>query len=259
MADYDAIIVGAGHNGLVCATKLARAGWNVRVLEGNAEIGGGICSGAATVPGFWHDRYATNFGQFVASPAYQELKSEYEELNVAIIRSEKPYASVHGSRATIYTDPERTLAEFAAIGASEAKGWQKLKRLYQRTAQNFLALYSVEMPSAAMWLQIGRLAAAGIGDALRLARLMRRSSRDFAADFFKSQEARGLVEAWGAHLDFGPDVAGGAVFAFVSSVSNSLHGMPIVKGGAGRINEALQTLIERAGGRVVTRAEARGC
>ena len=210
-------------------------------------IGGGIRSGAVTVPGFWHDRYATNFGQFVASPAYQELKSEYDSTWRHIIRSEKPYASVHGNRALrIYTDPERTLAEFAAIGASEAKGWQKLKRLYQRTAQNFLALYSFEMPSAAMWFQIGRMVAAGIGDALRMARLSgNRAATSPRA--FSSRMRRGVFSSWGAHLDFGPDVAGGAVFAFVSSVSNPLQGMPIVKGGAGRITEALRILIERAG------------
>ena len=71
MADCDAIVIGSGHNGLVCAEKLTRAGWKVIVLEGAPEIGGGIRSGAVTAPGFWHDRYATNVGQFIASPAYQ--------------------------------------------------------------------------------------------------------------------------------------------------------------------------------------------
>ena len=256
MADWDAIIIGSGHNGLICAALLTRAGWRVLVLEGEAEIGGGIRSGAVTVPGFWHDRYATNVGQFVASPAYQEMKADFDELGLQIISSSKPYASLHGRRALrVYTDPERTSAEFAAFGADEAAGWQRLRAFYRRTAPMFLSLYSVEMPSAAMWRQLGRIATAGLGDALRLARLMRQSSRDFAADFFQSYEARGLLASWGYHLDFGPDVPGGAVFAFVAAVSNHIHGMPIVKGGAGRINDALRALIERGGGRILTDTE----
>ena len=62
----------------------------------------------------------------------------------------------------------------------------------------------------------------------------------------QSPEARGLLESWGYHLDFGPDVPGGAVFAFLAALSAHVHGMPITEGGAGRITSALRTMIERA-------------
>jgi phytoene dehydrogenase-like protein len=256
MADYDAIIVGAGHNGLVCALYLARAGWRVIVLEAAAEIGGGLRSGAVTRPGFCHDRYATNVGLFAASPVYRELKADFDKLGVRLLRCDKSYASVHGRRALrVYTDHERTQAEFGAIRAGDAEGWRRLTDFYKRTTPHFLPLFFTELPSVAMWGQISRIVAAGLGDAMRLAKLAGQTSRGFAADFMQSPEARGLLESWGYHLDFGPDVPGGAVFAFVAALSAHVHGMPIAEGGAGRITAALRTMIEQAGGRIVTGAE----
>src|SRR5277367_2222188 len=116
MADYDAVIVGSGHNGLVCALYLMRAGWRVLVLEGNDEIGGGLRSGEVTRPGFCHDRYATNVGLFAASPVYRELKADFDDFGLWLLRSDKPYAAVYRRSALrVYTDSERTEAEFAAI------------------------------------------------------------------------------------------------------------------------------------------------
>src|SRR5688572_3984736 len=121
MADFDAIVIGSGHNGLICALYLARAGWRVLVLERADEIGGGLRSGALTLPGFCHDRYATNLGVFAASPAYRELKADFDALGVRLLRSERTYASVHGNRALrVYTDAERTAREFGAIVPRDA-------------------------------------------------------------------------------------------------------------------------------------------
>jgi phytoene dehydrogenase-like protein len=62
--DADAIVVGAGVNGLGCATLLARAGWRVTVLERADEPGGAIRTAEVTLPGFRHDLYATNLNLF---------------------------------------------------------------------------------------------------------------------------------------------------------------------------------------------------
>ncbi|NJL94044.1 MAG: FAD-dependent oxidoreductase [Anaerolineae bacterium] len=87
--NYDAIVVGGGHNGLVSALYLARDGWNVLVLERNAELGGAIRSGEATLPGFVHDLYSMNQNLFLASPVYQDLKDELSEEGLRFVRSEK--------------------------------------------------------------------------------------------------------------------------------------------------------------------------
>lgn len=73
---YDALIVGAGHNGLVAAVYLARAGWKTLALEKNERSGGAVMSGEITWPGFVHDLYSTNQNLFLASPVYRELKPD---------------------------------------------------------------------------------------------------------------------------------------------------------------------------------------
>jgi phytoene dehydrogenase-like protein len=256
MGDYDAIIIGAGHNGLICALNLARHGWRVLVLERGKEVGGGLRSAQLTAPGFHHDRYATNLGFFAGSPIYRELKAEFDALGVRLLRSERTYASIHGNRAIrVYTDVDRTLQDIDAIQTSEREGWRRLVEFYRRVAPKFLPLFYVECPSREMWQHVLRLAVGSPGDALRLASSVRQSSAGFASSFFQTPEMKGVLEAWGYHLDFGPHVAGGGIFAFVAAMSAHLNGMPIVEGGAGRISEALRTLIERAGGVVHTNAE----
>jgi phytoene dehydrogenase-like protein len=257
MADYDAIIIGAGHNGLVCAAYMARAGWRVLVVEQADEIGGGLRSGEVTLPGFHHDRYATNIGLFAGSPIYAELRSELEAHGVRLLRSERPYASLHGPKVVrVFTDLDRTLECVRAINGADAEGWHRLVDFYRRVAPLLQPLFFTEMPSLALMRCVAKLVSeCGVRDTARLARLIRQSSCDFAESFVRSPEMTGVIEAWGYHLDFAPYVKGGALFAFVSAMSGQVYGMPLVQGGAGRISTALGEIIKAAKGRVVTGTE----
>ncbi len=80
------------------------------------------------------------------------------------------------------------------------------------------------------------------------------SSRQFVNRRFESLDVKSLFTPWAFHLDYGPDVVGGAVFSFIPAMSAHLRGIRVVRGGASRLTNAFRTLLERRGGLVRTRA-----
>src|SRR4030067_1049908 len=75
-ASYDAVIIGAGHNGLTLAAYLARAGLSVGVFERRHEDGGGANTEEATVPGFWHNLHAQYMEFIDYMPFYHDFGLE---------------------------------------------------------------------------------------------------------------------------------------------------------------------------------------
>src|ERR1044072_2783444 len=108
----DAVVIGAGHNGLVSAAILADAGWDVVVLEAQEEPGGAVKS-AELFPGYVSDLYSAFYPLSVASPALRELNLEDHGLRW----SHAPAVVGHPSSAAdddaplLYRDIDRTAAE----------------------------------------------------------------------------------------------------------------------------------------------------
>ena len=79
MAEYDAVVVGSGVNGLACAALLGKAGWRVCVLERNDWLGGAIRTAEITRPGFRHDVFSAWHPLWVGGAAHAELGAELAE------------------------------------------------------------------------------------------------------------------------------------------------------------------------------------
>jgi phytoene dehydrogenase-like protein len=253
MADYDCIVIGSGHNGLICALYLARAGWRVLVLEQQSSIGGAAQTSELTLPGFKHDLYATNFTSFLASPAYADFGSSFSALGVRFIAAEHCYASAYAdSVARVYRDPDATEAEIARHTLRDLDGWRDVVRLFTTSASRFLPLHFTRLGSRQMMGHVARIATGPIGDTIDLARILIASSRQFVDRYFASEAVKGLFTPWAFHLDYGPDIRGGATFAFVAAISAYLRGLNLVEGGAGELMQALRLMIEKHGGQVMT-------
>src|SRR6187551_1253329 len=95
--DFDAIIVGAGHNGLICALYLVQAGYRVLVLEEADDVGGACRSAEVTLPGFTHDLFATNFTLFTASHTYRDFAADLTKLGVRFLSSDDSFASAYAN------------------------------------------------------------------------------------------------------------------------------------------------------------------
>lgn len=257
---YDVVVVGAGHNGLVAAAYLARAGFSVVVAERNAEPGGAVASGELTAPGYLHDLYATNMNLFLGSPAFAELGSELAAHGLSFAGTSRPFASAFpgGKSLRVHQDRSKTRATIAAHDPSDAEGWDRLAALYDRFAPSLLDLYGTRLPSASMarWLA-KTVRAHGARGLLELAQLVLRSTRALGDAYLSTPETKSMLAAWGMHLDFGPDTAMGALFPFLESFTDMDNGMSVVEGGASALPAALAAMVRAAGGEIRTSSPVR--
>jgi beta-carotene ketolase (CrtO type) len=84
---YDAIIIGAGHNGLTCACYLARAGLKVLVLEQYHTVGGMTATEEETLPGFWSDIHASGYHLANLSPGRNAAELIFGDLGLDFTRA----------------------------------------------------------------------------------------------------------------------------------------------------------------------------
>lgn len=252
--DVDVVVVGAGHQGLVAAVTLASLGHRVHVCEANDEVGGATRSGEVTVPGAVHDLYATNMNLFLGSAFYREHQAELERHGLSFASSPVPYASAFpdGRSLVVHSDPATTAEMWSAHDARDAAGWSRLEELFEVVSDSFLPLSGGPVPSvgaarAVLGALRGRRAGVATDD---VAQVVLSSTRALGERYLATPEARSLVAAWGMHLDFAPDVAGGAIFPLLELFLDMRFGMNLCVGGASRVPEALCAMLQSRGGAV---------
>lgn len=252
--DADAIVIGSGHNGLISAVQLARRGWKVLVFEQSESIGGSAQSAEATLPGFCHDLHATNVGLFLGSAFYRENGDAMKQAGFEPVVSSQAYSSVfpNGKGIGITTDTARNRQEIARFNKADAIAWEQMCALFDRTSPHFLPLMQMPMPSLKALYQLWKLyRALKLSGSLELAQLVLKSPRAFVDHWFQSDEVKALIAPWAFHLDFGPDVANGALFPFIESVLNAHNGIAISRGGISQLPESLAELLRQSGGRII--------
>src|SRR6478672_11370155 len=120
----DAVVIGAGHHGLVAAAILADAGWDLVVLEAQSEPGGAVRS-AELFPGYISDLYSAFYPMSVASPAMSALHLEEHGLRwshaPAVVGH--PHSASDDDAPVIYRDPARTANELARRETHDGDNW----------------------------------------------------------------------------------------------------------------------------------------
>ena len=235
---WDAIIVGAGPNGLAAAITLARAGRTVLVLEAQDTIGGGARSDTLTLPGFIHDVCSSVYPLAVASPVFASVPLAAYGLEWIY----PPLALAHP-----FDDGSAVVLERSVTATSQTLGndGEAYRRLFE--------------PLVAQWphLQIDLL-----GPPTRIPRhpalftrfALRalRSASHLATSWFTEQPTRALFAGLAAHSMLPLERPATAAVAMVLGITGHANGWPIVRGGAQNLTGALVSYFQSLGGEIVT-------
>lgn len=238
----DAIVVGAGPNGLASAVALAREGLEVTVLEAAEEIGGGTRSGELTVPGLLHDLCSSAHPTGVASPFLRTLGLERYGVEWLWPEIDLAHPLDSGSAGLMYRSIERTVEGLGADGPS----WQRLFGPLSDRIDELLA--DVLRPLVHVPAHPFALARYGLRALLPASAVVRR---------WHTEEARGLFGGVSAHL-FGPlnrplSSALGLMFGAIGHG----YGWPVAKGGSRTITDALAAMLTDYGGKIETGVRVR--
>jgi phytoene dehydrogenase-like protein len=211
---FDAVVIGAGHNGLVAANVLADAGWSVVVHEAEDEPGGAVRSGELIEPGFVHDRYSAFYPLGAASPVFGRLGLDIPWRNGPLVLA---HPAPDGSCAVLSRRLEET---------TMGPGWPELMRAWERIEPAILLGLVTPFPQVRAALGLAR----EVGAARHL-----RPSKDELADRLLTGNA--------LHTDTPPRRPLGRAFGLLLTALGQRYGFPCVAGGAGTIT---RLLVERA-------------
>ena len=241
----DAVVIGAGINGMVAAAELAGAGWSVALVDGRDRLGGFIGSAERTIPGYVHDTWSSYHTQFVTGAAYASLGADLHRHGLEYANTDGAItASVaDGGHATVaYRNPDVTAAEFA----SDTDRFTYLAQLasFGQHAGAVGGLIGGELRTPRALRHIAALLGAdGLGGTERLLRDLATSGRAFTRREYQGEEVDHLWVPWLLHAGLSPDHASGGFLLPAFAASMHLAGTPVVVGGSERFVEAFAALL----------------
>ena len=204
---YEAVVVGAGINGLAAALHLAVKGWKVIVIERAATAGGAVKTGEITRPGFRHDLYAMNLGLFAGSPFFAAHKDRLIAHGVEFVGAERCFATAFpdGSWLGVEKNLETNADRIAALSPADAERWRAMTAAFGADAPHIFGLLGAPMPSwQALRVAYGAWRARGTAWVAETARLLVASPREWLDENFENAKLKTMMAVWGMHLDFSP-------------------------------------------------------
>ncbi|MFY1694505.1 phytoene desaturase family protein [Solwaraspora sp. WMMA2101] len=250
----DAVVIGAGHNGLVAANLLADAGWDVLVLEATDAAGGAVRSAQVTAPGYLSDLYSSFYPLGFASPVLRELR--LAEFGLRWRHAPDVFAHLlpDDRAAVVNLDARRTAESLEAFAAGDGERWLSAYAQWRSLSAPLIdALFTPFPPVRGGAAMLRRLRVAG---AVRLARQLLLPVRHLGRELFDGAGGPALLAGCALHTDLSPDDVASGVYGWLLAMLGQEVGWPVPVGGAQRITDALVARLGARGGRVVTGAAA---
>jgi phytoene dehydrogenase-like protein len=248
----DAVVIGAGPNGLAAAIRLAEAGRSVVVLERADRYGGAVRTEELTLPGFHHDTFSSVYPAGAASPVFARMP--LAEHGLEWVHPEACYATPlpDSPAPVLYRDLEATVASLDATHAGDGTAWRSFAAPFLEAWDAVAATMLSGFPPVGGPLKL--LRQTGPLGTLGFARLLPESSVGLGRRLFEGDAARAWLYGAAMHGDTPPHKPGGAIAAAYLNLMGHTVGWPSPRGGAARLADALVGHLRALGGEVRTGA-----
>ena len=235
--EYDAVVVGAGPNGLAAAIELAKKGKRVCVYEANQRIGGSASSKELTLPGFVHDICSAVHPLGVGSPFFQSLSLKGHGLEFIFPPAAVAHPFDDGTALLLHKSVQKTSAQLGADARSYVRLFEPIVRDWKILAPQLLG--PITLPSHPFAMTRFGLSAI-------------RSASGFLKSRFKEDRTRAFFAGSVAHSCLSLDHLGTTAFGLVLITLGHVFGWPVPRGGTQNISEALAAHLKSLGGEIVT-------
>jgi phytoene dehydrogenase-like protein len=234
--DFDAVVVGAGPNGLAAAIVLQQRGLSVLIIEANDTIGGGLRSAQFTLPGFTHDVCSAIHPLAAASPFFSTLPLRQFGLEYIYPKHPAAHPFDDGTCSVLYSSLTETKRQLFADS---------------RAYENLVGSVVVDWPRIVNNL-LGPLRFPDAPFALAKFGLKALLSAKTVARRFRTDHARGLFAGMAAHSIMPLENFATSAIALVLMAAGHVSGWPFPKGGAEQIAKALGDYFISLGGKIRT-------
>ncbi|MEU5974711.1 NAD(P)/FAD-dependent oxidoreductase [Streptomyces sp. NPDC047315] len=240
----DAVVVGAGPNGLTAAVELARRGFSVAVFEARETVGGGARTEELTLPGFRHDPCSAVHPLGIGSPAFAAMPLDRHGLEWLQPELALAHPFPDGTAAVL----DRSVGQSAmSLGVEDAGAYRRLVEPYlghwDAVAADFLRTPWERLPS----------------DPYRFVRfgLTALQPATWTARRFRGEKARGLLAGLAAHAIAPTSGLATSGIALMFALAAHARGWPVPRGGSQAISDALASYLRSCGGTVHTGVEVK--
>ncbi|GAA1787627.1 NAD(P)/FAD-dependent oxidoreductase [Planosporangium flavigriseum] len=245
----DAVVIGAGPNGLVAANMLVDAGWDVIVLEATDHLGGAVRSAPLAAPGFLSDVCSSFYPLGYASPPLAALRLDEYGLRW----TNAPHVLAHllpdGRAAVLDRDLDVTAASLEEFAPGDGRRWRSEYARWAEVSDELLGALLTPFPPVRPGLALyRRLRTAGL---LRLARWFLLPARILGEEMFEGEGGRALLAGLALHTNLSPVEVGSGVYGWLLAMLGQQYGFPVPVGGAGRLADALVDRLRARGGEIL--------
>jgi phytoene dehydrogenase-like protein len=244
----DAVVIGAGPNGLVAANLLADRGWSVVVCEASDRPGGAVKSSELIEPGFVNDEFSAFYPMAAASPIIRRLGLEDHGLRWRRAPVVLAHPAADGTCPILSTNLDVTVDGLNALTPGDGDSWRRLFELYERVGPAILGALFTPFPPVRHGLRL--VGALRPSELLEFARFATLPVRRMGEEEFAGEPARRLLAGNTLHADFSPETAIGGFFGWLLMALGQSVGWPVPEGGAGSLTTALVRRLESLGGEV---------